>query len=149
RAQIGSIMIPAALTAFATGITEPVEFAFIFVAPALYAVHIVLTGVSMAILNALDAHLGFGFSAGLLDLLLNATKDNTTGLGAILLLAVCSFYLSFGVFYVLITKFNLPPPGREADSDDRGETVGARTKTDRDEDPGSGDSPKGGADPSD
>ncbi|HIY43137.1 MAG TPA: PTS transporter subunit EIIC [Candidatus Nocardiopsis merdipullorum] len=149
RAQIGSIMIPAALTAFATGITEPVEFAFIFVAPALYAVHIVLTGVSMAILNALDAHLGFGFSAGLIDLLLNATKDNTTGLGAILLLGVFYFFLYFGVFYVLIKKFNLPTPGREADPDDQGETVGARTKTDRDEEPGSGDSPKGGSDPSD
>ncbi|WP_304451676.1 PTS transporter subunit EIIC [Nocardiopsis sp. YSL2] len=118
RAQIGSIMIPAALTAFATGITEPVEFAFIFVAPALFAVHVVLTGVSMAVLNALDAQLGFGFSAGLIDLLLNATKDNTSGLGLILLLGLVYFGLYFGIFYLLITRFNLPTPGRESDPEE-------------------------------
>lgn len=118
RAQIGSIMIPAALTAFATGITEPVEFAFIFVAPVLFAVHVVLTGLSMAILNALDAQLGFGFSAGLIDLLLNATKDNTSGLGLILLLGLVYFGLYFGIFYVLITRFNLPTPGRESDPEE-------------------------------
>lgn len=113
RAQIGSIMIPAALTAFVTGITEPVEYAFIFVAPVLFAVHIVLTGVSMAVLNALDAQLGFGFSAGLIDLLLNATKDNTSGLGLILLLGAVYFAVYFGIFYLLITRFRLPTPGRE------------------------------------
>lgn len=149
RAQIGSIMIPAALTAFATGITEPVEFAFIFVAPVLYVVHIVLTGVSMAVLNALDAHLGFGFSAGLIDLLLNATKDNTTGLGAILLLGVCYFFLYFGVFYVLITRFNMPTPGRESDPEDQEDTVRARTGPDRDGDPASGKPTKERPDPSD
>ncbi|WP_433699994.1 PTS transporter subunit EIIC [Nocardiopsis sp. CA-288880] len=118
RAQIGSIMIPAALTAFATGITEPVEFAFIFVAPALFVVHIVLTGLSMAILNALDAQLGFGFSAGLIDMLLNASKDNTEGLGLILLLGLLYFVAYFAIFYVLITRLRLPTPGREADPEE-------------------------------
>ncbi|MFD3687324.1 PTS transporter subunit EIIC [Nocardiopsis sp. NPDC058631] len=124
RAQIGSIMIPAALTAFATGITEPVEFAFIFVAPALFVVHIVLTGLSMAILNALDTQLGFGFSAGLIDMLLNASKDNTEGLGLILLIGLVYFAAYFGIFYVLITRFNLPTPGRELDPE---ENVAAHT----------------------
>ncbi|AFR11052.1 PTS transporter subunit EIIC [Nocardiopsis alba] len=118
RAQIGSIMIPAALTAFVTGITEPVEFAFIFVAPLLYGVHIVLTGVSMAVMNALDVQLGFGFSAGLIDLLLNATKDNTQGLGILLLFGVLYFLVYFGIFYLLITRLNLPTPGREADPEE-------------------------------
>ncbi|MDT0332128.1 PTS transporter subunit EIIC [Nocardiopsis lambiniae] len=118
RTRIGSIMIPAALTAFVTGITEPVEFAFIFVAPLLFVVHIVLTGVSMAVLNALDAQLGFGFSAGLIDLLLNAGKDNTQGLGLVLLLGVVYFFVYFAVFYLLIKWLNLPTPGREDDPEE-------------------------------
>ncbi|GHC75931.1 PTS sugar transporter subunit IIA [Nocardiopsis terrae] len=118
RAQIGSIMIPAALTAFVTGITEPVEFAFIFVAPVLFAVHIVLTGISMALMNLLDVQLGFGFSAGLIDLLLNATKDNTQGLGILLLFGAFYFLVYFGIFYLLITRFNIPTPGREPDPDE-------------------------------
>ncbi|MFF8766207.1 PTS transporter subunit EIIC [Nocardiopsis dassonvillei] len=145
RTQIGSIMIPAALTAFATGITEPVEFAFIFVAPALFAVHVVLTGISMAVLNALDAQLGFGFSAGLIDMLLNATKDNTQGLGVILLVGLVYFAAYFGIFYLLITRFNLPTPGRERDPDEPGETVRARTEADTGEDPpGTGKTARGG-----
>ncbi|MDA8371321.1 MAG: PTS transporter subunit EIIC [Nocardiopsaceae bacterium] len=113
RAAVGGIMISGALTAFVTGITEPIEFAFIFIAPVLFVVHVVLTGVSMAILNALDAHLGFGFSAGLIDLLLNAFKSNTTGLGLILGLGVVYFAVYYLIFYFLITKMNLPTPGRE------------------------------------
>ncbi|WP_017570973.1 PTS transporter subunit EIIC [Nocardiopsis halotolerans] len=135
RTQIGSIMIPAALTAFATGITEPVEFAFIFVAPVLFGVHVVLTGASMAILSALDAQLGFGFSAGLIDMLLNATKDNTQGLGLILLLGLVYFVLYFGIFYLLITRLNLPTPGRERDPEDQGETVRVHTETNTGEEP--------------
>ncbi|GAA1466135.1 PTS transporter subunit EIIC [Nocardiopsis exhalans] len=118
RAQVGSLMIPAALTAFVTGITEPVEFAFIFVAPVLFAVHIVLTGISMALMNALDVQLGFGFSAGLIDLLLNATKDNTQGLGILLLFGAFYFLVYFGVFYLLITKLDFPTPGRERDEEE-------------------------------
>ncbi|MFE1169932.1 PTS transporter subunit EIIC [Nocardiopsis sp. NPDC058789] len=122
RAQIGSIMIPAALTAFVTGITEPVEFAFIFVAPVLFAVHILLTGVSLALMNLLDVQLGFGFSAGLIDLLLNATKSNTEGLGVLLLFGTFYFLVYFGIFYVLISRFNFPTPGREPDPDEPGGT---------------------------
>ncbi|GAA3759811.1 PTS system N-acetylglucosamine-specific IIC component [Spinactinospora alkalitolerans] len=113
RAAVGGIMISAALTAFVTGITEPIEFAFIFVAPVLFAVHVVLTGISMAILNALDAHLGFSFSAGLIDLLLNSFKSNTTGLPVILGLGAVYFVIYYLVFYFAITKLNLPTPGRE------------------------------------
>lgn len=113
RAAVGGIMISAALTAFVTGITEPIEFAFIFIAPVLFVVHVLLTGVSMALLNFLDAKLGFGFSAGLIDMLLNATKENTSGLPLILLVGVAYFFLYFGIFYFLIKKMNIPTPGRE------------------------------------
>ncbi|RCV55726.1 PTS sugar transporter subunit IIA [Marinitenerispora sediminis] len=113
RTVVGGIMISGALTAFVTGITEPIEYAFIFIAPVLFAVHVVLTGISMAVLNALDAHLGFGFSAGLIDLLLNSTKENTTGLWLVLLLGVVYFAVYYAVFYLLITRLNLPTPGRE------------------------------------
>lgn len=113
RAATGGIMISAALTAFVTGITEPIEYSFIFIAPVLFVVHVILTGISMAVLNALDAHLGFGFSAGGIDMLLNATKSNTTGLGWVLLMGVAYFALYFVVFYFLIKKLNLPTPGRE------------------------------------
>ncbi|MEV2273955.1 PTS transporter subunit EIIC [Nocardiopsis sp. NPDC049922] len=118
RKEIGSLMVAAALTAFVTGITEPIEYAFIFVAPVLFAVHIVLTGISMAVLSALDAHLGFGFSAGAIDLLINATKSNTTGLLWILALGVGYFFLYYFVFTFLIRKMNLPTPGREPAEDD-------------------------------
>ncbi|PSK97128.1 PTS system N-acetylglucosamine-specific IIC component [Murinocardiopsis flavida] len=113
RAAVGGIMISGALTAFVTGITEPIEFAFIFIAPMLFVVHVVLTGISMAILNALDAHLGFGFSAGLIDMLLNATKSNTTGLALILGMGVLYFALYYVIFYFLITRLNIATPGRE------------------------------------
>ncbi|MCP6675208.1 PTS transporter subunit EIIC, partial [Klebsiella pneumoniae] len=71
------LLFSMALTAMLTGVTEPVEFAFMFLAPALYAIHAVLTGLAMAIMQTLDVKLGFGFSAGLFDYLLNfglATK---------------------------------------------------------------------------
>lgn len=113
RANIGGLMVAAALTAFVTGITEPIEFAFIFIAPVLFGVHIVLTGISMAVLNALGTQLGFGFSAGLIDLLLNATKDNTEGLWIILTMGVGYFFLYYLIFMFLIKRMNLPTPGRE------------------------------------
>ncbi|CAM3525876.1 PTS transporter subunit EIIC [Nocardiopsis gilva] len=144
RSAIGSIMIPAALTAFVTGITEPIEYAFIFVAPLLFGVHVVLTGISMAVLNALDAHLGFGFSAGLIDLLFNATKSNTTGLFLILGMGVLYFFVYFGIFYGLITKLNLPTPGREPIEESPSvavnpdNTSGADTTTKADKPSGSG-----------
>ncbi|MEV4252105.1 PTS transporter subunit EIIC [Spirillospora sp. NPDC049652] len=118
RKAVGGIMISAALTAFVTGVTEPIEFAFMFVAPVLYGVHVVLTGISMALLEALHAQLGFGFSAGLIDLLLNASKSNTKGLALIIGLGVVYFFVYYFVFKFLIEKFNFATPGREPDPDE-------------------------------
>ena len=68
---VGGIMLSAALTSFITGVTEPLEFSFLFVAFPLYFIHAVLTGTSLALTNALDIRDGFGFSAGAIDYLLN------------------------------------------------------------------------------
>ncbi|RKS76441.1 PTS system N-acetylglucosamine-specific IIC component [Actinomadura pelletieri DSM 43383] len=122
RPAVGGIMLSAALTAFVTGVTEPIEFSFMFVAPVLYGVHVVLTGISMAVLEAAGAQLGFSFSAGLIDLLLNARKDNTEQLALIIGMGVLYFFIYFFVFSFLIKKFNFATPGREPEGE---ETVAA------------------------
>ncbi|WP_169950497.1 PTS transporter subunit EIIC [Microbispora sp. H11081] len=124
RAAVGSIMISTALISFVTGITEPIEFAFIFVAPILFAVHALLTGVSMAVVAALDGRLGFGFSAGAIDAALNATKDNTHNFWLIMLIGVIYFVLYYVIFSFLIKKLNIMTPGREPEPDvDSGESA--------------------------
>ncbi|MEW2357808.1 PTS transporter subunit EIIC [Spirillospora sp. NPDC029432] len=122
RAAVGGIMISAALTAFVCGVTEPIEFSFMFVAPVLYGIHVVLTGVSMYALAAIDAQLGFSFSAGLIDMVLNATKSNTRHLFLIIGLGVVYFFLYYAIFSFVIRRFNLPTPGREPAEDAPPET---------------------------
>ncbi|MGP3955429.1 PTS transporter subunit EIIC [Nonomuraea sp. 3N208] len=123
RATVGGIMLSAALASFVTGITEPIEFAFIFVAPLLFAVHAVLTGLAMALTTLIGGQLGFGFSAGLLDMLLNASKSNTENLPGILLLGVIYGAVYYVVFTFLIRRLDIMTPGREPEPDvDSGET---------------------------
>ncbi|MDP4505661.1 PTS transporter subunit EIIC [Nonomuraea sp. G32] len=123
RASVGGIMLSAALASFVTGITEPIEFAFIFVAPLLFAVHAVLTGLAMALTTLIGGQLGFGFSAGLLDMLLNASKSNTENLPGILLLGLIYGAVYYVVFTFLIRRLDIMTPGREAEPDvDSGET---------------------------
>ncbi|WP_306332425.1 PTS transporter subunit EIIC [Streptomyces sp. KL118A] len=115
RKVVGGMMFSLALTAFVTGITEPIEFTFMFIAPVLYAIHAVLTGVSMALTWALGMKDGFGFSAGFIDYALNfgaATKP--IGLAVV---GLCFAALYYVVFRFAITKFNLPTPGRESDEE--------------------------------
>ncbi|MEU7861532.1 PTS transporter subunit EIIC [Nonomuraea sp. NPDC049141] len=122
RAAVGGIMLSAGLASFVTGITEPIEFAFIFVAPVLLVVHAVLTGLAMALTTLIGGQLGFGFSAGLLDMLLNASKSNTHNLPGILLLGVIYGVVYYVVFTFLIRKLNILTPGREPEPDvDSGE----------------------------
>ncbi|MFB4282718.1 PTS transporter subunit EIIC [Nonomuraea sp. MTCD27] len=113
RPAVGGILLSAALTAFVTGITEPLEFAFIFVAPALFVLHALLTGLSMALMAELGARLGFTFSGGAIDLLLNAGKSNTHGLGLIILFGLAYLLLYYALFTLLIRALDLPTPGRE------------------------------------
>jgi PTS system N-acetylglucosamine-specific IIC component len=114
RKAVGGLLASMALTAFLTGVTEPIEFSFMFLAPLLYAIHAVLTGVSMILMNALHVRLGFSFSAGLFDYLINFNKSSRP----LLLLPVGAVY--FGIYYATflftIKAFDLKTPGREADA---------------------------------
>ncbi len=106
------ILLSAALTSFLTGVTEPIEFAFIFVAPVLYLIHAVLTGTALAICQILNIKIGFSFSAGLFDYILNFSKSNTTN--PLLLLPVGLVYavVYYFIFSFFIVRFNLGTPGR-------------------------------------
>ncbi|MFJ9787932.1 PTS transporter subunit EIIC [Streptomyces globosus] len=115
RKVVGGMMFSLALTAFVTGVTEPIEFTFMFIAPVLYAVHAVLTGISMALTWALGMKSGFGFSAGAIDFFLNL-GISTKPLG-IIVVGLCFAVVYYAVFRFAITKWNLPTPGRESDEE--------------------------------
>jgi PTS system N-acetylglucosamine-specific IIC component len=111
RNQIGGVLFSVALTSFLTGITEPLEFMFMFLAPVLYVVHALMTGLSLVLANMFGTLAGFGFSAGLFDMVLNwglATKPVT-----LVIIGLVYFAAYFGIFYSLILAFNMKTPGRE------------------------------------
>ncbi|AOR34041.1 PTS lactose transporter subunit IIC [Streptomyces fodineus] len=111
RKEVGGLMLSVALTSFVTGITEPIEYSFMFIAPALYAVHALLTGVSMAATWALGVHDGFSFSAGLIDYVINWHLATRPWL--IIPIGLCFALLYYAVFRLAITRFDLKTPGRE------------------------------------
>lgn len=111
------ILGAAALTAFLTGITEPLEFAFMFVAFPLYILHAVLTGLSLAIAYLLDIHLGFSFSAGLIDLLLFSTAPAAKNIPLLIGMGLVFFVVYYLLFRFAITRWNLRTPGREPESE--------------------------------
>ncbi|HXO52239.1 MAG TPA: PTS transporter subunit EIIC, partial [Mycobacterium sp.] len=111
------ILAAAALTAFLTGVTEPLEFAFMFVAFPLYLLHAVLTGLSLAIAYLLDIHLGFSFSAGLIDLLLYGTAPAAKNIPLLIGMGVAFFVVYYLLFRFAIVKWNLRTPGREPESE--------------------------------
>ncbi|MEU6772846.1 PTS transporter subunit EIIC [Streptomyces sp. NPDC046759] len=115
RKAVLGMMISLALTSFVTGVTEPIEFSFMFIAPLLYAIHAVLTAVSMAVTWALGMHMGFSFSAGLTDVLINWGISSKPWLLIPVGLAFAVVY--YVVFRFAITKFNLPTPGREPEEE--------------------------------
>ncbi|GAA4410892.1 PTS transporter subunit EIIC [Fodinibacter luteus] len=116
KKAVGGLMASAALTAFLTGVTEPLEFAFMFVAWPLYVLHAVLTGTSMALANALGAKDGFGFSAGLFDFVLNWNIATRPGLLIVMGLGYAAVY--YVLFRVVIRRWNLRTPGREDEEAD-------------------------------
>lgn len=110
RKAVSGVLISAALTSLLTGITEPIEFSFMFLAPVLYVVHAILTGLSLAITYLLGLRHGFGFSAGLIDYVLNyglATKP-------LMLIPIGVIYgvVYYALFRYIIRKYDLPTPGR-------------------------------------
>jgi PTS system N-acetylglucosamine-specific IIC component len=118
RKATAGILVSAALTSFVTGVTEPIEFAFLFVAPLLFVAHAVLTGVSMALTAALGIRDGFGFSAGLIDYVLNFNIAERP----LLILPIGLVYAAvyYVLFRFLIRRFDLMTPGREPDEDAEG-----------------------------
>ncbi|WP_329385026.1 PTS transporter subunit EIIC [Streptomyces sp. NBC_01351] len=115
RKEVGGLMLSVGLTSFVTGITEPLEYSFLFVAPLLYAIHAVLTGVSMAVTWALGVKDGFSFSAGLIDYGINWSLATKPWLIIPIGLAFAVVY--YAVFRFAITKFDIPTPGRESDEE--------------------------------
>lgn len=111
RAEVGGLYLSMALTSFLTGITEPIEFTFMFLAPVLYAVHAVLTGLSMFLTDFLGVRLGFGFSAGLFDYVLNFNK--ATHPLYLIPIGALYFALYYMLFSLCIRMMNLKTPGRE------------------------------------
>jgi len=115
RAKVGGIMSSAALTSFLTGITEPIEFAFLFLAPMLYGIHAVLAGVAYYLCIAIGIKHGMTFSHGFIDYVLLFPKStNATWL---LLLGPLWGLMYFSVFRFFILKFDLKTPGREAEAE--------------------------------
>lgn len=117
KAVAVGILSAAGLTAFLTGITEPLEFSFMFVAMPLYIVHAVLTGLALAAAYLLDIHLGFSFSAGLIDLLLYGTAPAAKNIPLLIGLGVVFFILYYLLFRFVIVKWNLRTPGRQPDAE--------------------------------
>ena len=111
KKAVGGMLASLALTAFLTGVTEPIEFTFMFLAPVLYAIHAVLTGLAMVIMSLLESHLGFTFSAGLFDYVINYGQATRPWLLAPVGLAYGAVY--YGLFRFFIVRFDLKAPGRE------------------------------------
>ncbi|MGL4572370.1 MAG: glucose-specific PTS transporter subunit IIBC [Clostridium sp.] len=117
KKAVAGIMASAALTSFLTGITEPLEFAFLFVAPVLFAFHCVMAGLSFMTMQLLNVKIGMTFSGGVIDFILFGVIPNRTPwyLAIVVgLIYACIYYI---VFRFLIRKFNLKTPGREEDSE--------------------------------
>jgi PTS system N-acetylglucosamine-specific IIC component len=114
RKAVGGMLLSMALTAFLTGVTEPIEFTFRFLAPLLYLMHTLLTGVAMALMSLLDVKLGFGFSAGFLDYALNFSKATRPLL--LLPIGLIYFGIYYGSFRWAIVRFDIKTPGREPEA---------------------------------
>ncbi|ASC77492.1 N-acetylglucosamine-specific PTS transporter subunit IIBC [Serratia marcescens] len=113
KAKVAGIMLAAAFAAFFTGITEPLEFSFMFVAPVLYVIHAVLTGISVFIAASMHWIAGFGFSAGLVDMVLSSRNPLATHWYMLIPQGLAFFVIYYVVFRFTINKFNLMTPGRE------------------------------------
>ena len=114
----GGILIGAAFAAFLVGITEPLEFLFMFLAPGLYLIHAIFMGISMGVTAALPVRSGFGFSGGFIDLVLQWVNPLAMNPWAIFVMGAFWFVVYFLVFRFVILKWNLKTPGRGADEDD-------------------------------
>ncbi|MDW5416480.1 N-acetylglucosamine-specific PTS transporter subunit IIBC [Iodobacter sp. CM08] len=118
KVRVASLMIAAAFSAFFTGVTEPLEFAFMFVAPALYVLHAVLTGISVYIAASMQWIAGFGFSAGLVDLVLSTKNPLAKNMVMLIVQGFAFFAIYYFSFRFAIKAFNFKTPGREDDDEE-------------------------------
>lgn len=127
---VASLMIAAGFASFFTGVTEPLEFSFMFVAPALYFVHAVLTGLSLAVAAFFHWTAGFGFSAGLVDFVLSFRLPLANQPYMLILQGLVFAALYYFLFKFLIAKFNLMTPGREEGEGEEDEDMPTEKKVD-------------------
>ncbi len=127
RRAVGGLLASMALTSFLTGVTEPIEFAFMFLAPLLYALHAVLTGLAMVLMDILQVRLGFSFSAGLFDFVINFGQSTRPWL--LLPVGFGYFALYYLAFRFVIRRFSLPTPGREPEAADTAAPVAGSGRT--------------------
>ncbi|EOB4235611.1 N-acetylglucosamine-specific PTS transporter subunit IIBC [Raoultella planticola] len=135
KAKVLGIMMAGAFAAFFTGITEPLEFSFMFVAPVLYVIHAVLTGISVFIAASMHWIAGFGFSAGLVDMVLSSRNPLAVHWWMLVPQGLVFFVIYYVVFRFTITKFNLMTPGRElavAGSEADGQDVNVSSGSEQD-----------------
>jgi N-acetylglucosamine PTS system EIICBA or EIICB component len=119
RPMVGGMLLSVALTAFLTGVTEPLEFLFMFLAPLLYLVHAILTGISLFVATLLGIHAGFSFSAGAIDyVLMYNLPAASKNVWMLVVMGLVAFAVYFVLFSIIIRAFNLKTPGREDASDD-------------------------------
>lgn len=131
---VAGIMGSAALTSFLTGITEPLEFSFLFVAPLLFVVHCVFAGLSFMTMHLLDVKIGMTFSGGLIDFLIFGVIPGRTPWWNVIIVGLIIAVVYYFGFRFVIRKFNLKTPGREDDANgDRGEEQGSGSKSKQDE----------------
>ena len=117
---VGGLLLSAALTSMLTGITEPLEFTFLFVAPAMYVVHCVFAGLSYMLMHIFNVGVGMTFSGGIIDLTLFGILQGNAKTNWIWIVIIGLVYAAiyYFVFYFMITKFNYKTPGREADNEE-------------------------------
>lgn len=119
RPMVGGMLLSVAVTAFLTGVTEPLEFLFMFLAPLLYLLHAILTGISLFIATALGIHAGFSFSAGAIDyVLMYSLPAASQNVWMLIVMGVVFFIVYFVLFSAVIRMFNLKTPGREDTDND-------------------------------
>ncbi|WP_028864092.1 N-acetylglucosamine-specific PTS transporter subunit IIBC [Psychromonas aquimarina] len=113
KEKVASIMLAASLSSFFTGVTEPLEFSFMFVAPLLYVIHAVLAGVSVFFAASMEWMAGFGFSAGLVDLVLSSKNPLATKWYMLIVQGIAFFAIYYFTFLAVIKGLDLKTPGRE------------------------------------
>ncbi|WGY46365.1 MULTISPECIES: N-acetylglucosamine-specific PTS transporter subunit IIBC [unclassified Vibrio] len=113
KEKVASIMIAAGFASFFTGVTEPLEFSFMFLAPLLYVLHALLTGISVFIAASMHWMAGFGFSAGLVDMVLSSRNPLAINWYMLIVQGLVFFAIYYVVFRTVIVKFGLKTPGRE------------------------------------